>query len=128
MTTFAFDRIIDLGPTNIKFKMRKDFDARNYFKDSFGALVLDDVNVERVVVRAFNNERFYLQDLPIHASQREIVQGENFSDFELFMRPTVDFSSYILGRSNQLKVLEPQWLADEVYQMLLDALNMYKQP
>ena len=128
MATFAFDRIINLEPTNIKFKMRKDFDARSYFKDSFGVLVLDDVNVERVVVRAFANERFYLRDLPIHASQREIAQGENYSDFELLMRPTVDFSSYVLGRSNQLKVLEPQWLVDEVYQMLLDALNMYKQP
>ena len=128
MATFAFDRIIDLKSTNVKFKMQKDFDARSYFKDSFGVLVLEDVNVERVVVRAFGNERFYLRDLPIHTSQREIAQGENYSDFELFMRPTVDFSSYVLGRSNQLKVLEPQWLANEVHQMLLDALNMYKQP
>lgn len=126
MAIFAFDRIMHLELTNIKFKMQKDFDARNYFKDSFGVLVLNDVNVEKIVIRAFDNERFYLQDLPIHASQKEIAQGENYSDFELYMRPTVDFSSYVLGRSNQLKVLEPQWLADEIYQMLLDAINMYK--
>lgn len=126
LATFAFDRILDMKLTNLKFKLRKDFDARSYFKDSFGVLVLDDVNVERVVVRAFDNERFYLRDLPIHSSQKEIAQGENYSDFELYMRPTADFSSYVLGRSNQLKVLEPQWLVDEVYQMLLDAIHMYK--
>lgn len=126
MATFSFDRILDLKLTDLKFKIRKDFDAKQYFKDSFGVLVINDVKIERIVIRAFDNERFYLRDLPIHSSQKVISEGENYSDFELYMRPTVDFSSYILGRSSQLKVLEPQWLADEVYQMLMDAVNMYK--
>ena len=126
MATFSFDRILDLKLTDTKFKIQKDFNARNYFKDSFGILAMEEIKVERIVVRAFDNERFYLRDLPIHISQKEIEQGEKYSDFELYMRPTVDFNSYILGRSNQLKVLEPQWLADEIYQMLLDALKMYQ--
>ena len=87
---------------------------------------MDNVEPEKIILRAFDNERFYVRDLPIHSSQKEICQGENYSDFELYMRPTSDFYSYILGRSNQLKVLEPQWVADEIYSMLLDAINMYK--
>lgn len=126
LATFSFDRIMDLKLTDIKFKVQKDFDARSFFKDSFGVLVMEEVKVEKVIVRAFDNERFYLRDLPIHASQKEIEQGDNYSDFELHIRPTADFCSYILGRSNQLKVLEPQWLVDEVYQMLQDAINMYQ--
>lgn len=126
MAIFSFDRIIEMNLTEQKFEIKKDFDAKSFFSESFGVLVMDDVEPEKIILRAFDNERFYVRDLPIHSSQKEICQGENYSDFELYMRPTSDFYSYILSRSNQLKVLEPQWVADEIYSMLLDAINMYK--
>lgn len=63
--------------------------------------------------------------MPIHKSQREIGQGENFADFELYMRPTVDLSGHLLSRGSQIKVLSPQWLADELRDMHLEAALMY---
>ena len=68
----------------------------------------------------------YIRDLPIHKTQREIGQGENFADFELFMRPTVDLSGHLLSRGNQIKVLSPQWLADELHDMHMEAAFMYE--
>ena len=67
-----------------------------------------------------------MRDLPIHNNQREIGQGKNFADFELFMRPTVDLSGHLLSRGNQVKVLSPQWLADEIHDMHLEAAIMYE--
>lgn len=49
-----------------------------------------------------------------------------YSDFEIFMRPTFDFSSHLLSRGIMLKVIEPQWLADEIYEMHLQAAEMYE--
>jgi len=70
---------------------------------------------------------FYsLRDLPIHKSQHEIGQGENFSDFELYMRPTIDFSGHLLSRGSLIKVLQPQWLAGEIHDMHLEAAAMYE--
>ena len=78
------------------------------------------------MVRAYGNERFYVRDLPIHHSQREIGKGEEYTDFELKMHATSDFCSHVLSRSNQLQVLEPEWLAKKVKNMLLEALERYE--
>lgn len=64
--------------------------------------------------------------MPLHNTQREIGQGENFADFEIIMRPTIDFSGHLLSRGNQIKVLSPQWLADEIHDMHLKAAQMYE--
>ena len=123
---FSFDRILEMSLTDIKFKIDPDFDAQEYFDECYGVLVGDGTPAERIVIRAFGYERFYIRDLPIHHSQREIGQGENFADFELHMRPTIDLSAHFLSRGSQVKVLTPKWLAEEVYNMHLEAAQMYE--
>ena len=123
---FSFDRILNLELTDTKFKIDPDFDAQEYFDECYGVLVGDDTKPERIVIRAYGYERYYLRDLPIHKSQHEIGQGENFADFELYMRPTIDFSGHLLSRGSLIKVLSPQWLADEIHDMHLEAAAMYE--
>jgi len=123
---FSFDRIISMSLTDIKFKIDPGFDAQSYFEECYGVLVNDDTQAERIVVRAYGDERYYLRDLPIHKSQHEIGHGEGYIDFELFMRPTIDLSTHFVSRSYLLEVLEPQWLADEIYHMHRQAVMMYE--
>lgn len=123
---FSFDRILNMELTDTKFKIDPDFDAQEYFDECYGVLVGDDTKPERIVIRAYGLERYYLRDLPIHNSQHEIGRGENFADFELFMRPTIDFSGHLLSLGNHVKVLTPKWLADEIYEMHLEAAAMYE--
>ncbi len=124
---FSFDRILNMSLTNEKFKMPRSFNAQAYFDECYGVLVNDDTQVQRIVIRAFGDERYYMKDLPIHKSQREIGQGEYYTDFELIMRPTIDLSGHLLSRSNLIKVLEPQWLADEIHDLHLHSVRLYEQ-
>lgn len=124
--TFSFDRIVGLQLTSIKFEIAQDFDAKAYFDECWGVLVDDGTSVEKIVVRAYDKERFYLRDLPLHSSQKSIAMGENYEDFELRIRPTYDFCCHILSKGNQLKVLSPQSLVEKIQQMLKEALEMYK--
>ena len=124
---FSFDRIINMSLTDVKFKIKRGFNAQAYFDATFGALVNDATQVERIVLRAYGDERFYIRDLPIHKSQRVIEQGEDYTDYELIMRPTIDLSGHLLSFGHHIKVLEPQWLAEEVYNMHLQAVLMYEQ-
>ena len=123
---FSFDRIINMKLTDIKFRIDPDFDAQEYFNECYGVLVGDDTRPERIVIRAYGYERYYLRDLPIHKSQYEIGRGENFADFEFYLRPTIDFSGHLLSRGNLIKVLQPQWLADEIHGMHQEAAAMYE--
>lgn len=123
---FSFDRILNMSLTNEKFKMPRSFNAQAYFDECYGVLVNDDTQVQRIVIRAFGDERYYMKDMPIHKSQREIGQGEHYTDYELIMRPTIDLSGHLLSRSNFIKVLEPQWLADEIHDLHLHSVLLYE--
>ena len=123
---FSFDRILRMELTDIKFRIDPDCDAQEYFNECYGVLVGDDTRPERIVIRAYGYERYYLRDLPIHKSQYEIGQGENFADFEFYLRPTIDFSGHLLSRGSLIKVLQPQWLADEIHDMHQEAAAMYE--
>ena len=123
---FSFDRIKELELTDTSFEMDPDFDAAAFFGDNFGALVQDETPMERVVIRAFGKEQYYLRDLPIHSSQKEIAQGEGYADFELHVRPTIDMSRHLLGLGNTIKILEPEWLAEVVHVMHQEGASLYE--
>ena len=123
---YSFDRIKGLEHTATKFEVPEGFDAKELFKDYYGVMMSQNTVVESIVVRAYNNERFYVRDLPMHSSQREVGEGDGYVDFELRIHPTPDFFSHVLSRSSQLQVLSPQWLADEIRKMLRDALDRYE--
>lgn len=124
--TLSFDRMIKVDITKDKFRMDKSFNAEQYYKDCFGIVSGDSTEVQTVKLRAFGTERLSMRDLPIHYSQKEIFTSNEYSDFELTLRPTLDFSGYIVSRSCLLKVLEPQWLSDKIQKMHEDAMKLYQ--
>ena len=123
---YSFDRIKEVEFTDTKFEMPEGFDVKEMFKDYYGVMLSQNTEVERIVVRAYGNERFYVRDLPMHSSQREIGEGDGYVDFELRIHPTPDFCSHVLSRSNQLQVLSPSWLVDKIVQMLHETMERYK--
>lgn len=124
--TFSFDRIQELRITEDKFVIDPDFDAAEYFRESFGVFVGSDIPVEKVVLRAYSPERYYMYDLPLHSTQRVVKQGEDYTDFELTLRPTLDLTHHLLSRGNLIKVLSPEWLAKEVRDMHLESARLYE--
>lgn len=124
--TLAFDRILSLEITNEKFCYDKDFDSATWFRDCYGIVNDTNVKVEKVIVRAFGREANYLRDLPFHHSQKEILKEDDYSDFELILRPTADFWTPLLSRGAAIKVLQPQWLADEIKQIHQEAARLYE--
>ena len=124
--TLAFDRILSLELTDEKFVYPKNFDPSGWFRESYGIVRNPEVPVEKVVIRAFGKEVNYLRDLPLHHSQKEVEQGDDYTDFELLLSPTADFFSPLLARGAAIKVLQPQWLADEIKRLHKESLELYQ--
>lgn len=122
----ALDRISSLTLTDQKFEYDKDFDPAGWFKNCYGIVRDSDVPVEKVVIRAFGKEANYLRDLPLHHSQIEIVTEDDHSDFELTLSPTADFWTPLMSRGSAIKILHPQWLADEIRDLHLQAARLYE--
>jgi hypothetical protein len=126
MAVFSLDRIENVELQQAKFVMDPDFDASEYFGECFGIVVGDGTLPERIVLRAYGLEPHYLRDLPLHHSQREINATEEYTDFELYMRPTSDFKGHLMSRGEWLQVISPKWLAEDVQNWLQAAMNRYK--
>ena len=123
---FSLDRIESIELLQTKFTIDKNFDAETYFNDCFGIMVDGSLKAERVVLRAYGLEPYYLRDLPIHHSQKEIKKTEKYTDYEFKLRPAEDFIEHLLSLSTRVRVMEPVWLAKEIQQRLHDALSIYK--
>ena len=121
--TLSFDRIIDIHITEESFRIAKDFDAQSWFSDCYGVFRNQDAELERVVVRAYGREAFYIRDLPFQHSQRELTSGEDWTDFEYWLRISNDFYTPLLSRGPNIKVLQPKLLADEIRQQLLKTIE-----
>lgn len=126
LATFSFDRMEEVKMTLTKFKLPEDFDASEYFRESYGIVVNDKVKTERIALRAYGYEPYNLRDLPLHHTQREINKTEDYSDFELRLKPTTDFMTKLFSRGEWLEVLEPQSLADELIEWHRKAIERYQ--
>ena len=124
--TLAFDRIVSLEVIDEKFVYPKDFDPAGWFRNCYGIVRDPEVPVEKVMIRAFGREVNYLRDLPLHSSQIEVEKAGDYSDFQLTLSPTADFFSPLLARGAAIKILEPEWLADEIKKAHEAALDLYK--
>lgn len=112
MRVLAVDRITDMQLTDRKFKIEEDFTAARFFRDYFGVSVGYGTTPERVVLRAYGREPYYLNDLPLHSSQRVLEATPDYTDFELKLHITNDFIADLLGRGASVKVLSPASLAE----------------
>ena len=126
LATFSLDRVLEIKISHEKFKFDEDFDATDYFSDCFGVMLDENSKPERVLIRAYGYEPYYLRDLPLHHSQREIQSTEEYSDFELRLKITSDFKSKLLSRGEWIEILEPKALAEEIVEWHQKAIERYK--
>lgn len=122
---FSLDRMNMLELTEEHFAIPTDFDAETYFKDVVGIMQDPKYKLEHIVLRAYKHEKYYLRDLPLHSSQREIAGTAEYADFEYTLIPSADLFSQIISRKGNCKVLEPQWLAEEIKDSFKEALEVY---
>lgn len=127
MVVFSLDRIRCVELLEEKFMVEADFCAKEYFAESFGIMVDTCTKVERIVLRAYGMEKYYLRDLPIHPSQREIAATKEYTDYEIRLRPTSDFKAHILSRGEWLQVISPRWLANDIKNWLQAAIGKYQE-
>ena len=124
--TFSLDRMLEIQMSDENFKFDKDFDAASYFSECFGVMLDENSKPERVKIRAYGYEPYYLRDLPLHHSQREIKSTEEYCDFELRLKITSDFKAKLLSRGEWIEILEPKTLAEEIIEWHQKAIDRYK--
>ena len=102
---YALDRIQHLRATEEKFEMPKDWTAKDFFDGCFGIIAE--------------------QSVKMHESQEEIERNEEYSIFSFNLRPEFDFQQELLWNGEDMEVLEPLWLRNEIAGKIERMWNKY---
>lgn len=122
---FAFDRIQSIRITEEKFKYPKSFNVHDLYRESFGIIIENGVECERVRLKVMNNQAKYFRSLPLHSSQKEVETMPDYSVFEYQLKPTYDFEQEILSHREDVEVLEPISLREIIKESILKMALLY---
>ena len=122
----ALDRIIELHLTDKSFTVPKKFNAEKYYANTIGIFVNEELKPQKVRVRVYGNQVDYLRTLPLHRSQEEVLaKNEEFSEFQYRVCLTPELSTQLLSMGENVEVLEPQELREEIKNKVSLTLNRY---
>lgn len=124
--TIALDRIIDLKLSNKTFDRPKDFDARQYFANTIGIFVSEDLPVETVKIRAYGVQMEYLRAQPLHKSQEEVkTKGSEYAEFQYRLCVTPELISSLLAMGDRVEVIEPKGVREDIRNKINKMKNQY---
>lgn len=124
--TIALDRILHLEKLTTPFDLPANFSASKYFENVVGIYVNQDLPVEKVKIRAYGKRTDYLRSTPLHSSQTEgRSKHKEFAEFTYRLCVTPDLISQLLAMGDEVEILEPESLRNEIVEKLLSTLQKY---
>ncbi len=124
--TFGLDRILDLVIERTSFERSKSFDAKKYFSDCFGIIKPDNQKPQEVILSFTAIQGKYVKSLPLHHSQKVIVDTEAELRISLHLYITYDFIQELLSHGAELEVIKPKSLAKEIKQVSEMVMGYYQ--
>ncbi len=127
LRNMALDRVNAMRLTKRKFSMPEGFSAWRFYANTIGIFTRNDLPVSEVRIRAFGNQANYIQEAPLHKSQSTYkVEGTSYTDFKYKLCITPELISTLLSMGDNIEVLEPQELRDEIIARLKASLERYQ--
>lgn len=123
---YSLDRMEEVVLTETKFQLSPDFDAETFFEDCYGTIIDASVEAERISIRVTSSQACYLKSLPLHHSQRLLSEDEEYSVFELYLKPTYDFLQALLSYGSELEVIAPVSLRNQIQEEVATMMSHYR--
>jgi predicted DNA-binding transcriptional regulator YafY len=122
--TYGLDRIETMKTDDSIGFIDKGFDARKYYENVIGISVLNKEPVE--VHLAFTEfQAQYVITQPLHKSQELISKAKNRHVFKYYLVPNYEFISQILGWGEEITIVNPKSLRDEIIRIYSKVTDMY---
>lgn len=122
--TFGLDRIENLDVKTETFTVNNKLNPSEMFDKTIGLVY--SLNTSQNVVLSFTPKQGkYIKTLPLHTSQKILVNNETEFRVSITVIPNYELTQLILKHGDTVKVIEPSWLVDEVKEKLRNALKNY---
>lgn len=127
MRILAIERILSFEVLTEKFIKKDIISPRSFFKDCYGITKLEGNEVITIGLRAFWPQYVFLEERPLHHSQKMIkssYDGE-YREYEIKVQPTFDLKQELLNNGRGLVVLYPDSFKKEMIATLEDMVKGY---
>lgn len=123
--SFALDRLRDLEISKKHFVYPVDFNITNYYKFCFGIVRPNEDVPEEIILSLTPFQGRYIKSLPLHESQEILIDNEKELRIRLKLYLTYDFIMELLSMGENLKILQPKSLINQLIKKYQSALNQY---
>jgi predicted DNA-binding transcriptional regulator YafY len=124
--TFGLDRMQDPQVSNKRFSSDRSFSIKNFFQHCFGIVMPQDKDPEEIILSFRPIYGNYIKTLPLHPSQKIILENKNELRISLFIYLTQDFITELLSHGSRVKVMSPGFLVEELKNRLKENIAQYK--
>jgi predicted DNA-binding transcriptional regulator YafY len=124
--TFKIERIEAIDATSEPYTIPPDFDANEFLGSSWGIVVEGEVKTIRLKINTPEIARI-MEETVWHPSQVLEKQSDGSVIMTLRLTETVELYSWILGWGEQVEVLEPMELRQEIIETAKAMLEVYKE-
>ena len=120
----ALDRIINISESNAPY-IDTEIDFKEYFEDVIGVTVPSEA-IEKVILKVGPKSIDYIQTKALHGSQKIKEKKGEFTMVELDVIPNYEFLSRILSFGENIEIIKPIKLREELKDRIVSMRNKYK--
>ncbi len=123
---FGLDRISRLEITEDKFKRDSSISAEELFDECYG--IWNDLSspLEEIELKYDALDGAFLKSVPLHSSQKVIVDNDREFRITVRLRITRDFIMTLLSRSRSVEVIKPLHLRKDISQIAQECADRNK--
>lgn len=123
--SFALDRLSALEITNQHYEYPQNYDVEQTYRYSFGIIGPNNNESHNIVLSFTPFQGKYIKTLPLHHTQQVLVDDEDEVRIQLKLCISHDLLMELLSFGNDMKVLEPAELVDQVRSAHEEAFKQY---
>lgn len=127
--TYALDRMTDLDVQKTQYKKDGSFNISEYLKYCFGIYGItppQEAAPETIILAFEPLQGKYIKSLPLHHSQKILVDNEEELRISLQLYLTYDLMMELMSFGSAVRVIAPQELAEKLQKIYEQALENYE--
>ena len=123
--SFALDRLTNLEITNLNYQYPDNYSIEQSYRYCFG-IISPNVEEPQDIILSFDPfQGKYIKTLPLHDTQQVLVDNDEEIKIKLKLCLTHDLVMELLSFGDNMKVIEPKSLADQIKQAHKKAYRQY---
>ncbi|MCZ2248486.1 MAG: WYL domain-containing protein [Bacteroidia bacterium] len=123
--SFALDRLTNLEITNQTYQYPDNYSIEQSYRYCFGIISPNGSDPQDIILSFDPFQGKYIKTLPLHETQQVLVDNDKETRIKLKLCLTHDLVMELLSFGNNMKVIEPKSLADEIKEAHKNAYKQY---